>query len=96
MRRVLDQYDCCQYGAKYLTKLWQTDDFRKKRNTIVALEVIKQYIEENKIVCFISLDIKNAFNSIKPNDVSKIMTTYKTPTSIIIKFHYYLDNRKNI
>lgn len=47
--------------------------FRKKRSTTDALSVTKKYIEEHlgkmQIVSMMSFDIKNAFNSIRKNDL---------------------------
>ncbi|GIY36428.1 uncharacterized protein CDAR_568721 [Caerostris darwini] len=45
--------------------------FRRKKSTITAIQNIKSFVnqasDENKMVCLISLDIKNAFNSVNWN-----------------------------
>lgn len=72
--------------------------FRKKKSTLDALNYIKNYIDDevNKknIVCIISLDIKNAFNSIHRKDILEIMDNYKVPWRLKLVIADYLNNRK--
>lgn len=72
--------------------------FRRGKSTINALEVVKKYIDSkvtnNEIVCMISLDIKNAFNSIRTNDLFEIMDNYHVPVGLKLIISDYLTNRK--
>lgn len=74
--------------------------FRKNRSTIDALKMVKEYIDTNitnkKIVCMISLDIKNAFGSIRRNSLLKIMDEINVPTKLKHMITDYLYNRKII
>lgn len=72
--------------------------FRKNNSIIDALNFVKNFIDgklgEKQVVCMISLDIKNAFNSIHRNDILEIMDNYRVPTKEKLLIVDYLKNRK--
>lgn len=51
-------------------------------------------IKDKKNVCMISLDIKNAFNSIHRRDIYEIMDNYRVPVKLKFRIADYLKNRK--
>ncbi|GIY73392.1 probable RNA-directed DNA polymerase from transposon BS [Caerostris darwini] len=71
--------------------------FRRKRSTITAIQNIKSFInqatDENKIVCLISLDIKNAFNSVDWNLLKNKIIKLPIPTYLIRILMDFLNNR---
>ncbi|GIY46741.1 uncharacterized protein CDAR_250971 [Caerostris darwini] len=71
--------------------------FRRRRSTVTAIQNIKSFInqaaDENKIVCLISLDIKNAFNSVDWNLLKKKITKLPIPSYLIIILMDFLNNR---
>lgn len=71
--------------------------FRKNRSTIDALIKVRQYIERNvahgNIVIAISLDIKNAFNSIPWNAIRRALVRKRFPSYLRRILHNYLQDR---
>lgn len=51
------------------------------RNIVIALSAVKEYSYSNinkKIICTIFLDIRNAFNSIRPKYITILFNKYVT------------------
>lgn len=72
--------------------------FRRNLGTINALEVVKSYIDlnmrDNKLICMLSFDSENAFNSIHRNSILKILDKYNVPNRLKNIIADYLNNRK--
>lgn len=68
--------------------------FRSNRSTFTALSTVK-YITD-KIVCMITIDIKNSFGSIHKGDLMELLINYRVPYKIINFTDSYLSNRKVI
>lgn len=72
--------------------------FRKNLSTIDALTKVKHFIEketsQGNTVIAISLDIKNAFNSIPWSRIRKALFRKKCPRYLRRMIHSYLSSRK--
>ncbi|GIX83497.1 probable RNA-directed DNA polymerase from transposon BS [Caerostris darwini] len=66
--------------------------FRRKKSTITAIQNIKSFVyqasDENKMVCLISLDIKNAFNSVNWNLLKKALNVLAGVLPLNIKLQF--------
>ncbi|GIY63639.1 probable RNA-directed DNA polymerase from transposon BS [Caerostris darwini] len=71
--------------------------FRRKKSTITAIQNIKSSVyqasDENKMVCIISLDIKNAFNSVNWNLLKSEISKLPIPSYLIRILFDFLNNR---
>ncbi|GBM86260.1 RNA-directed DNA polymerase from mobile element jockey, partial [Araneus ventricosus] len=71
--------------------------FREGRGTTTALNKITEFIskakEKREVVCMISFDIQNAFNSIKWNPIKKLLFRYKAPYKIAGLINAFLSER---
>ncbi|GIY45063.1 probable RNA-directed DNA polymerase from transposon BS [Caerostris darwini] len=71
--------------------------FRRKKSTITAIQNIKSFVnqasDENKMVCLISLDIKNAFNSVNWNLLKSKISKLPIPSYLIQILFDFLNNR---
>lgn len=74
--------------------------FRKGHSTLSALTKVKNYIDYNLgnklLVCMITIDIKNAFGSVRTIDILNVLYRYNIPHRIINFIISYLSNRKVI
>ncbi|GBL95363.1 Putative protein in type-1 retrotransposable element R1DM [Araneus ventricosus] len=74
--------------------------FREGMGTLTALRMVNNFIDcaknEKMITCMISLDIKNAFNSIRWEDIISLLKIYKIPGKLLILFKSFLNNRSVI
>ncbi|GBM15699.1 RNA-directed DNA polymerase from mobile element jockey [Araneus ventricosus] len=71
--------------------------FRENLGTITALKAVNNFIliakNEKQVTCKISLDIKNAFNSIKWADLINLLKKYRTPSKLLKVFNSFLKDR---
>ncbi|GBM70354.1 Putative protein in type-1 retrotransposable element R1DM [Araneus ventricosus] len=71
--------------------------FRENLGTITALKAVNNFIltakNEKQVTCMISLDIKNAFNSIKWADLINLLKKYSTPSKLLKVFNSFLKDR---
>ncbi|GBM34636.1 Putative protein in type-1 retrotransposable element R1DM, partial [Araneus ventricosus] len=74
--------------------------FRENLGTISALKAVNNFISttknEKQVICMISLDIKNAFNSIKWADLINLLQKYNTPSKLVKIFDSFLKERSVI
>ncbi|GIY41484.1 probable RNA-directed DNA polymerase from transposon BS [Caerostris darwini] len=71
--------------------------FRRNKSTISELENIKSFIvhshAENKLVCLISLDVQNAFNSVNWNILKQKIKKLPIPVYLIKVLFNFLEDR---
>ncbi|GBM27544.1 hypothetical protein AVEN_257856-1 [Araneus ventricosus] len=71
--------------------------FRKNHDTIRAHKKVMKFISNaksgNKIMCIVSLDIENAFNSIKWSQIKQLLIKYKIPKLLGSLIKSFLSNR---
>lgn len=71
--------------------------FRRSRSTIDALAKVRQYMErhtaQENIIIAISLDIKNAFNSVPWNAIRSALLRKRFPSYLRRLIHSYLQDR---
>ncbi|GBO24283.1 Putative protein in type-1 retrotransposable element R1DM [Araneus ventricosus] len=74
--------------------------FREGMGTLAALKTENKFIDcaknEKLITCMISLDIKNAFNSIRWEDIINLLKMYEIPGKLLKLFRSFLNNRSVI
>jgi len=76
---------CNQYGFR---KGWSTDDaVIELHNTII------HGIDGGKFSLSVSIDIKNAFNSVKWSDILTALTRRRVPHHLLNMFHSYFSGR---
>lgn len=58
--------------------------YRKQKGTNNALSVVKEYVKDGlankQVICMVSLDIKNAFNTVNKNDILSLRIDIKSHT----------------
>ncbi|GBN08430.1 Retrovirus-related Pol polyprotein from type-1 retrotransposable element R1 [Araneus ventricosus] len=71
--------------------------FREGIGTLAALKAVNKFIDcaknENLVTCLISLDIKNAFNSIRWKDIINLLKLYKISGKLLKLFRSFLNDR---